>query len=327
MKKKLFAIPGLCALLLLNSAGYAADITYKDFSLEHEIVSAVEFEGAENSIPVFSTEFGLNLENSRGLSADFLGSLEDKIDEIDGRDFQLEKFIKELNVNYQIKTDDAVLLLSVGKMPSGVKIDNDDIREESGVMGVRLSISPEKIPLIQDWLTKNKFKINRIDITRYNDGSRDRLDLRDLSETNMTSYALFLSRGHNLQTFFVYKTPDKGHAHGVTSASLGAVYMMKGELKPQFFILKHKSKASFMDLDLMVVSAGIELAPTVRSTYSYSNAYESVSGMKKNTYDFSVSKELKKTKNVSLDATVGVKVERGTEGDNRVVYMRLEARF
>lgn len=317
----------LSTLLFLNSAGYAQSAPNSDYTIGHEIFNEIKIESGNNSIPVYKSGLNLNLENGHGLSADFLGEIDDKIDEIDSSDFKLDKFIKELNVSYQINAEDAVVLLSVGKMPSGVKIDNDDIREENGVMGIRLSIKPEKISLIQDWLTKNNFKINRIDITRYNDGSRNRFDLRDLSETNMTSYALFLSRGHNIQTFFVYKTPDKDNTYGVTSASLGAVYMMKGELKPHFFVMKHKSKASYMDLDLMIVSASVEVAPAVRTTFSYTNAFESVSETKKDTYDFSLSKELAKSKKSTVNAAIGVKIEQGNNTNDKVLYMRLEARF
>lgn len=317
----------LSLLTFALSASYVTAETNGDFLINHEFTSSAEFNSSEDSISIYNTGMNLNIDNGHGFSADFRGSVDDKIDEIDSRDFELGTFVKELNVNYQINTEDAVLLLSVGKMPAGVKVDPDDPREVGGVMGVRLSIQPEKVPLIQSWLTKNKFKINRIDIVRYKSGTENTMDFREISNANMTSYALFLSKGHNLQTFFIYKTPDSDNVYGVTSKSVGAVYMLGGKLQPQFFVLKHKSKSQHMELDLMVLSTSIAIAPEVRGTFSYSNAYESVSDIKKEGYDFSLSKTLKKNKDLTINGTVGVKYERGTEGDNRSFYVGIEAKF
>jgi hypothetical protein len=211
-------------------------------------------------------------------------------------------------------------------MPTGAKTDMSNPSPVGGVMGIRLSIQPEKIPLIEEWLKQNNFKINRIDITRYNAESANTLDLNDLNKSNMTSYAVYLSKNNNIQTFFVYKTPDSDNPHGVTSKTLGAVYVMGGKLKPEIFAMKHLSDASFMDLDLLVISAGVEVSPDVRSTFTYSHATELMSRTDVKSYDVSVSEVFKETNNFNFTATFGAKVEEGSS-DNKIVYFRLETKY
>jgi hypothetical protein len=211
-------------------------------------------------------------------------------------------------------------------MPTGAKTDMNNPSQVGGVMGIRLSIEPEKVPLIQEWLTANHLQINRIDITRYDAESGNRLDLKDLNNTNMTSYAVYLSQNNNIQTFFIYKTPDSNNVNGVTSETVGAVYVMGGKLKPELFAMKHQSKASFMDLDLLVLSAGVEVRKNIRSTFTYSNATELVSSTNVKSYDVSVSEVFKESKDFSFTATFGAKVEQGST-DNKVVYFRLEAKY
>lgn len=302
----------------------------KDWRIDHEFTSAFEYEShsesSDDSISVYNTGLTLGASHKNGLSGNFRASLDEKIDDIDSRDFELGKFVKEMSVNYKIDTEDAVLLLSVGKMPTGVKTDQDDPKKLGGVMGMRLSIRPEKIPLIQDWLSKNNFKINRIDIVRYKAGSESELNTRSLGEANMTSYALYLSHGRNLQAFFIHKTPDRDNTRGVTSNSLGAVYMMGGKYAPQFFVMKHTSKASFMDLDLLVVSSSIAVAKDTRGVFSYSRANESMSHTKKDVYDISLSKTLKKSKDLSISGSIGMNITNGSTNE-RTIYMRLETRF
>lgn len=313
-------VQALALTLLTTATGTAA---YGEATIAHEWTTSAEYTTEDDSISVYNTGLTLNLDNGHGLSADFRGALDEKIDEIDSRDFELGTFVKELNVNYQIDTQDAVLILSVGKMPSGVKVDPDDPRAVGGVMGMRLSINPKKVPLVQEWLNKNGWRINRIDIVRYKSGTEDSMDFREVTDSNMTSYALFLSKGHNLQTFFIYKTPDRENIHGVTSKSLGAVYMPGGKLRPQFFVMKHSSESRHMDLDLMVLSTSIAVAPKLRSTLSYSKAIESVGKTEKETYDISMTKNLKK----NVSATAGIKFEKGNEGKKNIFYVGVEAKF
>ncbi len=210
MKKQLtYALAGF-------ALSFALLAQEKDWRIDHEFSSAYEYTSEDDSISVYNTGLTLGATHKSGLSGNFRGSLDEKIDDIDSRDFELGKFVKEMSVNYSIDTEDAVLLLSVEKMPTGVKTDQDDPKKLGGVMGMRLSIRPEKIPLIKNWLTKNQLKINRIDIVRYKAGSESELTTKVLGEANMTSYALYLSRGHNLQAFYIHKTPDRDNSHGVT---------------------------------------------------------------------------------------------------------------
>lgn len=313
-------------LALLSSAHCVYAETYKSYTYDHELTSVVEI-NSDDFISIYNTGLSLDVESQNGFKADFRGSIDGKIDEINSKDFKLGKFIKQLSMSYEIETKNALLLLSVGKMPTGAKLDQDNPRQLGGVMGVRLSVQPEKIPLIENWLARNNFKINRIDITRYNDQSDESMDFRNLGEMNMTSYALYLSKGHQIQTFFIYKAPDNDNSLGVTSKTLGAVYLMNGKVKPQFFAMAHKSNASFMDLDLLVLSAGIEIAPKVRGTFTYSRAIESMSDTKKSIYDFSVTKSIKKNKNFSIQGTVGIKAERGSMEDDEILYSRLEFKY
>lgn len=314
----------ICFCTFLISANPLYAETYGNYKYDHQLTSVIEI-NSDDFISIYNTGLSLDMENENGFKANFRGSIDGKIDEINSKDFELGTFIKQLSMSYEVDTKNALVLLSVGKMPVGVKT-NAGPQQPGGVMGIRLSVEPEKIPLIQDWLTKNNFKINRIDITRYNSASEKRIDLRDLSETNMTAYALYLSKGHNIQTFFIYKAPDTGNEYGVTSKTLGAVYLMNGKLKPQFFAMGHKSNASFLDLDLLVLSASVEVAQNVRSAFTYSRVIESMSDTEKNIYDFSVSKTIKKNKKFNLQGTFGVRAERGNS-DDEVVYSRLEIKY
>ncbi len=302
--------------------------TDKDLKINHELTSILEI-NSENTVSIYNTGLNLNMEEIYGFSADFRGSIDGKIDEIRSEDFELGEFVKELRVNYQVETENAVLLLSVGKMSTGTKIDRDNPKSSGGTMGFRLSVKPDQIPLIQNWLNKHEFKITRIDIIRYKAGTENDLNLDYINETDMTSYGVYLSKGKKLQTFFVYKTPDNDNLQGVTSRTIGGIYMMDGKLKPQFFAMKHQSDSSFIDLDLTVVSAGIEILPGIRGKLSYSYAEEAVRDTKKETYNLSFSKAFNnKNKNnkIKFNGTIGVKVERGSSEDE-VYYFRLEARY
>lgn len=309
--------------MLASPALHAA--TEGDIKFNHQLTSGVEIT-SDDTISIYNTGLTLNLEDNNGISADFRGAVDGKIDEINSKDFDLGNFVKQLAVKYKVDTEGGVILLSVGKMPTGAKTDINNPSKMGGVMGMRLSIQPEKIPVIQDWLNRNNFKIDRIDITRYNAESDDRLDLNDLNQTNMTSYAVYLSKSNNIQTFFVYKAPDEDNLLGITSKTIGAIYIMSGKLKPQLFAMKHSSDASFMDLDLLVLSASVEMIPNFRTTFTYSHAREFMSDSDLENYDISFSREFKRTKRFSFSTTLGAKVEQGTT-EKKVVYFRLEAKY
>lgn len=313
----------MCSLMIVSSALHAE--TYGDLTYNHQLTSTVEIT-SDDTISIYNTGLTLNLEDTNGFSADFRGAVDGPVDQINSKNFDLGKFVKQLDVKYKINTKDAVVLLSVGKMPTGAKTDINNPSKMGGVMGIRLSIQPEKIPMIQDWLNQNNFKIERIDITRYNAESGNGLDLNDLNSTNMTSYAVYLSKNNNIQSFFVYKTPDDDNPFGVTSKTLGAIYIMGGKLKPQLFAMKHTSDAAFMDLDLWVLSASAEMIPKFRTTFTYSHAKELMSDSDMESYDISESREFKKTKHFRFSTTFGAKIERGTK-ENKVVYFRLEAKY
>lgn len=316
----------LCVLSTLVAAPcvHAQDY-YGDLTIKHQLTSVVELD-SDSTISVYNTGLNLDIQDTSGLGADFRGAVDGPIDQINSKDFQLGKFIKQLDVKYKIDSSDAVILLSVGKMPTGAKTNVTSPTQLGGVMGIRLSIQPKKIPLIEEWLKENNFKIDRIDITRYNAESGDRIDLNDLNNTNMTAYAAYLSHNNNMQTFFIYKKPDANNPFGVTSKSLGVVYMPEVKLNPQFFAMKHQSDAAFMDLDLLVLSAGIEVQPNVRTNLTYARAVETMSNTDVKSYDISVSKVFKKTKGFNFTTTLGARVDEGTS-ENKIVYFRLEAKY
>jgi hypothetical protein len=309
----------LLALIVLMQFAFAETV------IKDHVTSVVEVSNA-SSISIYNTGLTMNIEDSDGFGANFRGAVDGPVDQIDSKDFNLGKFVKELNAKYKIKTEEGVILLSVGKMTNGAKTDVGNPSKLGGVMGIRLSIEPEKLPAIQEWLNQNQFKIDRIDITRYNAESANRLDITDLNNTNMTSLAVYLSRSNNFQTFFVYKTPDSDNPFGVTSKTVGAVYIMGGKLKPQLFAMKHVSDAAFMDLDLLVLSADLEILPNFTNTFTYARAKEFMSNTDVENYDFSMTRVLTKTKDYTLSTTFGIKFDYGTTQD-KIIYFRLEAKF
>lgn len=295
--------------------------------LDYEATSVMEF--TPDSVSIYSTGFAVNAQSSGCLSGRFRGSVDGKIDEIDSSDFDLGTFVQELSATCTFETENTALILSIGKMPTGVKLDTNSASQLGGVMGVRLTIEPEKIPLIQNWLDNNDLKITKIAITRYDSDSAERLDPTDLSETDMTAYALYLSKGRNLHTFFIHKRPDSDNTLGVTSTSIGAAYMLpEHELFPQFFAMIHKSEASYLDLDLLVLSASVKVAPQsdYRLNLTYSRAEEHKWDSDVDTYGLSLSRTLKKKEDKddwSLKAQLGFEVERGDKEDE-TIYLRLE---
>jgi hypothetical protein len=86
------------------------------------------------------------------------------------------------------------------------------------------------------------------------------------------------------------------------------------------------SDAAFMDLDLLVLSADLEILPNFTNTFTYARAKEFMSNTDVESYDFSMTRVLKKTKDYTLSTTFGIKVDYGTTQD-RIIYFRLEAKF
>jgi len=330
---KLFSTLPIFALLLYVSFGIQVKANNEDLDENRDILidfhttSVVDF--TPDSISIYSTGFSAEAKTHGCLSAYFRGSVDGKIDEISSDDLDLGRFVKELNLSCDFKTENMALVLSVGKMPSGFKLDPSNPGQPGGVMGVQLNIEPEKIPLIQKWLDAHELKILKITITRYNSQSADRLDPNDLSETDMTSLALFLSKGRNIQAFFIRKQPDANNTTAPTSTAVGVIYMRPDmDFFPQLFAMVDRSEASYMDLNLLVLSASVKVAPEsdYRFGVTYSRAVENVSETDVNTYDFSLSRTIKKGEGKhswSITGAAGVKVERGSK-DDETVYVRIE---
>lgn len=326
---KLFIyIPIITLLLSINVAAQNEDLEEnRDLLIDFHTTSVIDF--TPDAISIYSTGFSAEAKTHGCLSAYFRGSVDGKIDEISSDDLDLGRFVKELNLSCDFKTENMALVLSVGKMPSGFKLDPSSPGQPGGVMGVQLNIEPEKIPLIQKWLDAHELKILKITITRYNSQSADRLDPNDLSETDMTSLALFLSKGRNIQAFFIRKQPDANNTTSPTSTAVGVIYMRPDmELFPQLFAMIDRTEASYMDLNLLVLSASVKVSPEsdYRFGVTYSRAIENVSESDVNTYDFSLSRTIKKGEGKnswSITGAAGVKVERGSK-DNETIYLRVE---
>jgi hypothetical protein len=323
----------LLVLSLTLTTSLLAENSYlSDLEIETKITSVME--GAysdlesEGAISIYNTGIALEAKDQYGFSAQFRGSVDGKVTEIDEDDFDLETFVKELNVNYQKGLSDVVLLATVGKMSDGVKTDQSDPKELGGVMGIRLTIKFGGIRFIKDWLKKNGLKISRITITRYNSESEERFDLDDLSTANMTSYAIKLARDRSMQAFLVHKVPDNNNHSDATSTSVGGVYMFDNmKYKPQVFVMKHKSYSKHVDLDLDVFSVSVEVLDNIRAKVSYASAVENIHGGEEDVYDFGLTKKFfKNSKTVKIKGTAGVEITRSDSNDE-TYYVELEVEY
>jgi len=287
--------------------------------------STVDF--SSEGISVYNTGVTINATTIENLTLDFRGSVDGKIDEIDSDDFELGTFIKELTANYELEYADTILLFSLGKMPTGAKTDRDNPRQLGGVMGVRMSIHPTEINNLQQWLKRHNLKINRIDITRYDADSEERFDLNDLKNTDMTAVSLNLSNiDENIHAFYVYKRPDADNTYGVTSKSVGGIYMFDHPSRPSLFMMNHQSDSAFLDLDLNVLSGSIEISPGIRGTLSYTQVEELKSDSREENYGFSFSRKLIDSQKFKLKGVVGVRRETDLNNhtDEDIWFMRFE---
>lgn len=312
----------------LNAKVYQVGNLEADMSLS----TSAGYDSSEEGISIYNTGIELELKHMDHPQASvyFRGNINGKIDEINGDNFKLDEFVSELKANYEFDRENAVILLSVGKMVTGTKVNQSDPSKLKGVMGFRLSVKPKKIPLIQEWMKRNGLKITRIDITRYDSGSQDDLDFSNLADTDMTAYALYLSKGRNLHTFFILKQPD-ADSHAPRGISIGAAYMRYDlPLKPQFFGLYHNSKSDYVDVDVYVLSASFEVIEETRFAITWSRAIEHIYDVDEQYYDYSLSRRLyqggsKRNPGTVIDGSVGVRSEDPNvfEGNNDY-YLRIE---
>jgi len=336
MQKKITTTLLFCLMTFINTKAVTASAADQQKSLKYdpEYTSVVEI-SSDETISIYNTGGALEVQARHGFSGNLRGAVDGKIDEIDAEDFTLGSFIKELKLNSAMDFENTGLIFSVGKMPTGAKLDTNSPRKVGGVMGFRLSIKPKQIPLIQNWLEKNNLKITRIDITRYDADSEERMEISDLRDADMTSYALYLlhmsEERHMLRPFFIRKKPDGDNPYGVTSNTLGVVYARQERYKPEYFALAHTSESPFLDLELLVLSAGIEVSPGIRSTLIYSRAEENFSDTQTETLDFSFSKKLKKSKRLTIKGNIGAKYEQESSSsensDEQIFYIRIETKF
>ncbi|MBT3234499.1 MAG: hypothetical protein HN353_00960 [Bdellovibrionales bacterium] len=294
--------------------------TTSGLDLSFDVSSIINWDSSDRQIMIYNTGVELSLKHSSGLSLDLATSVDGPIGEIDSENFKVGTFIKELRANYQFENEDAAIMLSVGKMPTGTKVNRDTPKNVSGVMGIRMSLSPKKIPLIQKWLDKNDLKVTKIEITRYNSSSSDQLYLSDLQERDMTAYALHMTYQLRLHTFFIYKKPDSG-SYTPEGITLGAAYSPNLPLNPHIFALAHSSQASFLDLKILVLSASVEVVAKTRLSVTWSSAEERLSNSNKNTTDFAVRRNLGELFGRPTYLKVGVKEERSNQtSESDVIY-------
>lgn len=310
----------LIIFLCVNKSSFA------EIKWDNHTSAITEFNDQGN-INIYNAGFETTANTDEGHSLRFRTGVDGKLGEIKRSDFSLGPFIKELNANLKFTNDDAVIILSLGKMPTGAKIDQNSPTLVSGVMGIRLSIRPDKISQIQKSLSQSGFQIQHIDITRYNGDSGNHLNLSELNATNMTSTALYISQGLNFQAFYINKTPDNNYDQGITSNTLGAAFISNSKLKPQYFAMKYKSSASYMDFDLVVLSGGIEVTTDARATLTYSRVNEYRSQMKDDVYDLSISQPINSSlSKLELDQTFGARLDRGFS-ESKLYYYRIGIRY
>lgn len=239
--------------------------------------------------------------------------LNEKIQEISNSNFQLDVLVNELKFDCKLDMDSTGLLLTLGKMKNGAKENTDD-KEVTGVMGFRLTLQPKRIPIIQNWLKKHNLKITKIDVTRYNHDSDERFEIKDLSHPDMTSVAIYLSRSHDLHTFFIYKRPDNGttHARGLTA---GLVKLFDAPMSPQFFMLAHNSRSDFVDLDVLIASLTVELRSDVWFTVTVAEVKENLYKEQERELILSVKKRLYKKGPKIMDVLLGLTFTQDNEGE------------
>jgi hypothetical protein len=300
------------------------DVT-SHLDLSYDINSIVAWDSMDEQIIIYNTGLDLTLKHDSGLSLDLATAVDGPIGEINSKNFKVETFIKELKANYEFETERAVILLSVGKMPTGSKVNQNDPKNIDGVMGIRVSLSPKKIPLIQEWLDRNELRVSKIEVTRYNSESSDRLWINDLEQSDMTAYALHLSWKHRLHTFFIYKRPDES-SHAPEGITVGAAYSLSLPMNPQIFVLNHSSRASYMDLNVLVLSASVEVAEDTRVSLAWSSARERMSGSKKETIDLAGKRKIGTLFGRETYVKVGVKEERNHQNGERdlIYYFQFE---
>ena len=227
---------------------------------DSSITTTVEYNSGDDAISIYNTGLELTLRHKDHPQASvyFRGNINGKLTEIDRNNFKIDEFISELKANYEFDRENAVIVFSVGKMVTGTKTNQSSPQKQNGVMGFRLSIKPKKIPMIQEWMKRNKFKITRVDITRYDSESKDSIDFGRLGDTDMTAYALYLSRGRSLNTFIILKQPD-GDSNAPRGLSLGGIYFFNLPMRPSLFALYHNSESEIVDIDVYVLSANFML--------------------------------------------------------------------
>lgn len=288
------------------------------------VTTAMEYDSGEDAISIYNTGLELTLKHREHPQASvyFRGNINGKLEDIDGDDFKIDEFVRELKANYEFDRENAVIVFSVGKMVTGTKVNQGDPQRLKGVMGFRLSIKPKKIPMIQEWMKKNGLKITRVDITRYDSGSKDELDFANLGETDMTAFALYLSKGRNLHTFVILKQPDSDSS-APRGISVGGAYMFDLPMKPSLFALYHNSESEYVDVNVYVLSASFEILEEVSFNITWSKAVENKYGMEERFFDYSLSKRLyeggtKRRVGTTVDGTIGIKSEDANifDGDN-----------
>ncbi|MDH5414978.1 MAG: hypothetical protein OEW87_12635 [Flavobacteriaceae bacterium] len=316
----------------LDSSDSDAEYRWSRSSLDTDYSSVIEYHN-DRGVSIYNTGVALQYKHDSGFQSNLKGSLDGKLDEIDSDSFNLDNFIKEFNVAYKYDQQNVGLILTVGKIASGVKMDQNDPSAMGGKMGIRLSIGPKKIPLIQNWLERHNLKITSINISRFDSDSKERFEWDDLESTNETNIAIRASRGRNLHVFYIQNIPDTDYEYGVSSMTVGGIYMFDHELKPSLFMMKHNSQIdNILDLDLHVVSASALIMPKygVRGGLTYANATESLRNTQTDTYGIKFSKTLVDRKKFKLKLNLGYKHKNYVTNHNEdedIYYFRLEGNY
>lgn len=274
----------LCLLLFLSTKSFAwkSDFSYGQIT-----------ELNKDGLHVYNAGIKFRAQNSNGVSFDLRTAVDGHVDDITEEDFELERYVKEMKLNYKHETEDMTLFLSVGKIAVSVKADRDSPSKVGGVMGFKLSLTPKEASQLQSWLSLRNLKIYQVSVSRYSSSSRNKLDMGEFAETDMTAYSFSAGTlDGKAHVFAVVNEPDSD-SHAPRGRTFGASYQWKDmKFRPTFFALVHTTRSNYVDLKVNVFSLSMEVWSNSKLILTYSKATERKTSTEKEIYEIGVKTKL-----------------------------------
>lgn len=308
---------------ILFTVFLALAVEAKDFERLDLRLSTQQVLQWEREFSVFNSA-KLRIKDKSGFSVEGRFEVNGEIDTIDSEKFELDKFVKELSMNYEFDTEVTALKITIGKVKMGTQTDASSAKDIGGVMGVRLTIKPHEATALQQWLKQGGFKIRRIEITRYNSQSKTRVEASDLNDTDMTGFSVYFSRHRNLHAFIILKEPDQD-SYAPQAISVGGAYHQSGHFNPQYFALFHQSQSRFVDLKVLILSGSFEVIEKTRLELTWSFVSEGFSGEDVYYYEAGFSRKLYESERQSLEASISlIREESNLEDTDHSLMLRLK---